>query len=306
MTALHLGPAALDVARGPETRLYVLLGDPVAHSWSPRMHNAALRALQLDAVYVACAIPAVALPAAMVDLRAHARAGIIGGANVTIPHKQAIAGALDHLDAVATLCGAVNTVCCEREGDGDIVLRGTNTDVGGLQQALADAGVTLTAARVVVLGAGGMARAVVAAAFTAGATEVRIAARKLPRAQDVLDSVAAHWRGVLPAMACVPWAAAADALAGADVLVQATPLGLHSGDALPCALDAAPPALFVQDAVYGRDATPLVRAARARGLRAADGRGQLVHQAAAALTAWTGRVAPVDVMQRSLDDAPAR
>jgi shikimate dehydrogenase len=298
---LRLGPATIEVACGPATRLYVLLGDPVAHSWSPRMQTAALGALGLDAVYVACAVTAADLGAAVADLRRHAAHGRIGGANVTVPHKQNVVRHVDALDAVSELCGAVNTLCVEPRDDGSVMLRGANTDVPGLQRALAEQGVALAGRRVVVLGAGGTARAAVAAAFTAGAALVRVAARAVPRAQDLLDDLASRWRGPLPALACADWPAAAAWLADTDVLVHATPLGLRAGDPLPCALDAASPALFVQDCVYGRGATPLVRAARLRGLRAADGRAQLVHQGAAALTLWTGRVAPMDVMRTSLE-----
>jgi shikimate dehydrogenase len=146
-----------------------------------------------------------------------------------------------------------------------------------------------------------MARAAVAAAFGAGASVVRVAARDVGRGRDLLDELAARWRGRLPALACSGLAAAGETLADCDVLVHATPLGLHAGDPLPCGLDAAPPALFVQDTVYARAPTPLVAAARARGLRAADGRSLLVHQGAAASTLWTGRVAPVDVMRASFE-----
>jgi shikimate dehydrogenase len=302
MNELWLGPAPLAVERGPATRLYVLLGDPVEHSWSPRLHDAAFHATGLDARYLACAIPAAALPQAVADLRRHAAAGVVAGANVTIPHKRAMAQRVDTADAVAELCGAVNTVCIRRHGDG-VALHGLNTDAGGLQQALSAAGVELAGSRLVVLGAGGMARAAVAAACMAGAAEIRIAARSVPQAQDIFDAIAARWPGALPAMACVPWAGAAQALAGADIAVHATPLGLNPGDALPCTFDHAPAALFVQDTVYGRGTTAWVRAAQAHGLRAADGREVLLQQAAAAFTAWTERVAPLAAMRASL---PAR
>jgi shikimate dehydrogenase len=249
-------------------------------------------------------VPAAGLSAAIADLRRHAAAGRIAGANVTVPHKQAVLALVDTADAVAQGCGAVNTLCIDRSADGSTLLRGLNTDVAGLQRALAESGVALAGSRVVILGAGGMARAAVAAAFAAGAALVRVAARSLPRAQDLLDALAARWPGSLPQLACAAWDDAENWLADTDVLVHATPLGLHAGDALPCSLAQAQPALFVQDCVYGRDDTPLVRAARARGLRAADGRGPLVHQGAAALTAWTGCVAPVDVMRRSLEFEP--
>lgn len=299
MSVLRFGPATLEVATGPATLVYILFGEPVAHSWSPRLQGAAFAAVGQDAVYVACAVPPSGLAAAFDDLRRHAADGRIGGANITVPHKRAVFDLVDHCDAVAEWCGAVNTICIEGTGSASVQLHGLNTDVLGLTEALRVSGATLAAQRVMVLGTGGMARAAVVAAFQEGAATVRVVSRSLPRAQELLDAVAERFRGRLPQLACAGWDDVESLLADADVLVHATPLGLHATDASPCRFDQATSALFVQDSVYGEQATPLVRAARARGLRACDGRLPLVYQAAAAFTAWTGRVAPVDIMRRS-------
>lgn len=300
MTAeLRLGPLVVQVDGGPLTRVFVLFGDPVTHSRSPRLQNAAFRALGLNATYVACAVPGAALQAVFADLRAAAGAGYIGGANVTVPHKQAVLPFLDGLDSTAALAGAVNTIRVASRTDG-VELRGDNTDVEGLVRALAEQGVGLAGARLVVVGAGGMARAAVVAAFRAGALEVRVCSRDPLRAQDLLDTLSMAWTGRVPALACGGLETGSAWLADADLLVHATPLGLHAGDPAALLLDRAQPGLFVYDAVYGAATTPLVRAAAARGLRAVDGRTLLLHQGAAAFTLWTGLDAPLDAMRSAL------
>jgi shikimate dehydrogenase len=144
-----------------------------------------------------------------------------------------------------------------------------------------------------------MARAAVAAALAAGAAEVRVAGRDLGRAQELLDAIAGRWHQRLPYLACVGFDDAASLLRRTDILVQATTLGLQSKDPQPVSLEPASPSLAVLDAVYAAGGTPLVRDAQARGLRAADGRGLLAHQGAAAFALWTGLPAPVETMQRA-------
>ncbi len=297
-TELRLGPLAVEIDGHPSTRVYLLLGDPVAHSRSPRMQNAAFRAVGLDATYAACAVPPAALQAVCDDLRR--AAGRIGGANVTVPHKQAILPFLDGLDSTAALAGAVNTIRVVA-GPHHSELHGGNTDVEGLGRALAEFGVTLARARLVVVGAGGMARAAVVAAFRAGALEVRVCNRDPLRAQDLLDAVSTAWTSRLPALACGGLDAAPSWLADADLLVHATSLGLHPGDPTAFSLANAHPDLFVYDTVYGATTTPLVQEATARGLGAADGRTLLLHQGAASFTLWTGLEAPLAAMRAALD-----
>lgn len=298
-SALRIGATVVPLPPGPDARVYALVGDPVAHSWSPRMQQAALDALGLPGVYVACRVQAAELGGVCGDLRALAAANRLGGVNVTVPHKMAVVPWLDGCDDIARVAGAVNTIGVRRH-DGAAVLHGFNTDSEGLGRALAEAGSGLRGARVVILGAGGMSRAAVTAACRDGAAEVFVAARHEPRAQDLLDAVAAAWRGALPAFGCGSFVAAAARLATADVLVHATPLGLHAGDAVAVELDRASTSLLVCDTVYGSSPTPLVRAAQARGLRAVDGRTLLLHQGALAFALWTGREAPLGVMRAAL------
>lgn len=300
--SIQLAATPVTYAGDATTRVYVLLGHPVAHSRSPVMQTAALRAAGANAVYVACDVRPEELHEALRRLRVAAADGRIAGANVTVPHKQAVLSALEDLDPPARLAGAVNTLVITTFGSGAAVaLRGANTDVAAVASALADLGRTLGGARLVVLGAGGMARATVAAALQAGAAEVCVCSRDPSHAQALLDGVTAGWRGRLPRLACAALDVGTHAsLAGADVLVHATPLGLHAGDPLPIDLGGAPPHLVVLDTVYGEAPTPLVRSAQARGLRASDGLGLLAYQGAAAFALWTGLAPPLAVMRQAL------
>jgi shikimate dehydrogenase len=292
---IDLGARRVEYAGTPATRLYVLIGDPVVHSLSPVMQAAAFRAAGLDAAYVACRVPAAELGNTFAALR---RSAEFGGGNVTVPHKRAALEHLDALDAIALLSGAANTIVPRRDASGAVVLHGANTDAIGLVPALSEIGAHLAGARLLVLGAGGMARAAVAAGFEHGAQEIRVAARDPLGAQEMLDAMSRTWRGREPHLACLSLADAAAALPGADVLVQATSLG--RGGETVIGLETAPPALCILDAVYAPGGTPLVQAARARGLAAADGLSLLAHQGAASFTLWTGVPAPLAAMRSAL------
>ena len=296
---LRVGARHLEYAGTVDTQVFLILGHPVAHSWSPVFQSAALRALGLDAVYLAADIAPAALPAALADLRTATVSGRLGGANVTVPHKRAVLPFLDELDDDARQTGAVNTIVCTPAAGR--LWTGANTDVEGLRRSLDDAGVSLGSRPVVVVGAGGMARAAVAAAVRAGAPEVRVAARDARSATALWHEVAAASSGSLPRFVASGLdAAAARLLEGAGLLVQATSLGLGASDPSPLGLEAAPPDLFVFEAIYNPPETALLRAARARGLRCCNGLGMLVHQGAQALHRWTGADPPLAVMRRSV------
>jgi shikimate dehydrogenase len=234
--------------------LYLVLGDPVAHSRSPAIHARAFQLLGVDAVYAPCRVTDP--PAAMRALR------ILGvaGANVTIPHKQAVIPALDELDPAAERIGAVS--CIANRGG---VLRGYNTDRDGLLRALGK-----FAGRAVVLGAGGSARAVVDALKP----DVTIVNRTPARAEQL-----AREMGVK--------AGAMDAVSRADLVVNCTSVGM-TGEEMPVDPQALRGAV-VDLAYSAMGDTPLIRAARVRGLRAVDGIDVLVHQAIASLEIWLGR-----------------
>ena len=262
------------------THLAGVIGWPVRHSRSPLIHNAAYRATGLDWVYVALPVRPGDVPHALAGVRALG----IEGLSVTMPHKAAVAACVDVLDADAAALGAVNTV--RRDGDR---LVGGNTDGGGFVDSLLDEGVDPSGRRCVVLGAGGAARAVIRALALAGAASVVVVNRHPGRA-----ATAASLAGAVGAVGTV---GDPGVLAPADLVVQATPMGMGDDDTV--AIDPAPlPAhAVVADLVYHPLRTPLLVAAEQRGLRTVGGLGMLVHQAARQFHTWTGVDAPIDVMR---------
>jgi shikimate dehydrogenase len=259
------------------TRVVAVIGDPVEHSRSPAMHNAAFAALELDWVYVALHVPRGEGAAAV---RAVHVLGL-SGLNVTMPHKADAAAASEELTPAAAALGAVNTVVVD-DDDGKLI--GHSTDGDGFLRALGDEGVVVSDRRCLVLGAGGAARAVVHALGGAGA-DVTVAARR----DEAAHSAAALAPGGT--------AAALDDLPVEtfELVVNATPLGMH-GEAPPFDPGRLHAGQFVYDTVYPAE-TPLLTAARARGARAAGGLGMLVHQGALSFELWTGCTPPVDVMR---------
>jgi shikimate dehydrogenase len=260
-------------------KLAAVLGWPVGHSRSPALHNAAYRAVGVEAVYAALPVPPDRLGAALAGVRALGFLGV----NLTVPHKEAGLALCDDIDPVAARVGAVNTVVVT-----DGRLRGANTDVEGFARALAEAG-GAAAGPAVLLGAGGAARAVVAA--LAPDREVRIVARTPARAAG-LGTV-------------FPWTAEAlaQALAGAGLVVDCTPMALAPETDIPVEVDDLAADALVASLVYHREPA-LVARARARGLRVMDGAAMLVHQAALAFELMTGRRAPLEVMRAAMAYGP--
>jgi shikimate dehydrogenase len=266
------------------TRLAAVIGHPVRHSLSPALHNAAFAATGLDWAYLAFDVAEGHAPDALAAMRTFG----LGGLSVTMPHKAAVAAAVDECSPAAAALGAVN---CVVPRGGRLV--GENTDGGGFLDALLDVGsFSPEGRRCVVLGAGGAARAVVLALADAGAADVAVVNRTVARAE--VAAALAGRRGRT---------GTADEVADADLVVNATSLGMAgAGDgALPCDPARLGPGQVVVDLVYEPLDTPLLVAARARGAEARDGLGMLLHQAARAFTAWTGVPAPVGAM-----DAAAR
>lgn len=263
------------------TRLVGVVGDPIRHSMSPLLHNTAFRELGLDWVSVAFEVPAGGGAAVVAALAALG----IEGLSVTMPLKEEVAAAVDRCTPVAARLGAVNTLL---RRDGETV--GDSTDGDGFVAALAEDG-TLDplGRRCLVVGAGGAARAVVDALARAGAAEVAVLGR-------TPDRVAA---AVALAGAAGRVAVAAD-VAGADLVVNATPLGMGSSGPragqLPVDAARLHAGQVVADLVYHPLHTPLLAAAADRGAHPVDGLGMLVHQAALAVARWTGVEAPVAAM----------
>ncbi len=274
---------------GGATRLYAILGDPVAHSLSPAMQNAAFAACGVDAVYVPLHVRAAALAPAVEGLRA---AGVAGW-NVTVPHKEAMAALVDELAPRAHACGAVNTVLHTPRG-----LVGDNTDGAGFVAALREAGRTARGASVLLIGAGGSVRGIAHALLAAGCRRVAVANRTRTRADAVVAAlddmrVTAHDLDVITDRA---------ALARFSVIVNATATSLARDALPPLPFAATPPNALCCDLMYGKPSAFLRRAARA-GRATMDGLPMLLHQGALAFTAWTRRRAPLEVMRRALASA---
>jgi len=270
---------------GSRTRLAGIIGDPIRHSLSPTIHNAAFAAVGLDWIYLAFEVPRGAAGAAIDAVRALG----IDGLNVTMPHKADAAAAVDRLSPAAQVLGVVNTVV--RDGS---VLVGENTDGDGFINALRiDEGVDPAGMRCLVVGSGGAARSVVRALGVAGAAEVIVAARRAD---------AAHAVAALASVGRVGRVEEADSV---DLIVNATPIGMGEVvdlDALdlPVPADRLGAGQLVADLIYHPLVTPLVRAARERGAMAVNGIGMLVHQAAIAFRLWTGEDAPLEAMSAAV------
>jgi shikimate dehydrogenase len=272
-----------------KTKLLALIGQPVSHSLSPAMHNAAFAADGLDLVYVCLDVDPDDLPAAVKG----AAALKLRGFNVTMPHKRAMIPLVDELDEGARVSGAVNTVVIEGS-----MLRGYNTDGGGMVRACREAGIELSGQRVLLLGAGGAAAAIAVAFGGAGIGELHIANRSVKHAIELREKL----RGaIMQTVEVHPLGALEEAALEAEVIVNATSLGMKAGDPLPI------PAWYVQegravcDAVYRPGTqTPLVRLARERGTRVATGARMLLYQGVLAQKLWTGGEPNIDAMDRAI------
>jgi shikimate dehydrogenase len=259
------------------TELYGIMGNPVVHSLSPAMHNGAFGALGLNKVYLPFGVQDVAR--AMTGLRALG----IKGVSVTIPHKQAVMAHLDSLDPVAEKIGAVNTLVINNNA-----IHGANTDWLGANRALSEK-INLQGASVLLLGAGGSARAIGFGLLEAGAS-LTIASRTQEKGQDLAKLLGCSW---LPL-------AEADNIT-ADILVNATSLGMAPQQELsPIAREALANFQVVMDIVYAPLATRLLQEAGQAGCQTVNGLAMLLYQGAAQFELWTSLQAPVEVMRQSL------
>jgi shikimate dehydrogenase len=252
-----------------------LLGWPVAHSRSPVIHNHWLAHYGIPGRYVLFAVPPEKLDAAV---RGIAALGL-RGCNVTTPHKQAIFPLLDRVDDLARKIGAVNTVVVEEDGS----LTGFNNDGNGFIQSLRDADPNWQPASgpILVLGAGGAARAVVASLAAQGAKEIRVANRTLDKAEEIAAAVG-------PVVKVLRWDEREDALDGVALLANATSLGMAGKPPLAMPLARLPKHALVGDLIYIPPETPLLEAARLRGNVTVNGLGLLLNQARPAFNAWFG------------------
>jgi shikimate dehydrogenase len=277
------------------TKRIVLIGHPVAHSLSAAMQQAAFDKLGIDARYELWD----RAPMLLADTIAELRTDEFLGANVTIPHKERVAGLVDRLTEEAHTTGAVNTIT--REGR---KLVGHNTDVAGFKIALDRlVGRQKMPRQAVVLGAGGGARAVTYGLIREGFQRVIVFNRHLHRAEGMVKHFgrsAAHME-----LRAMPWheSIIESELAKTKLLVNATSVGLD-GDVSPIPAEILPADLLVLDLIYAR--TRLLRDAESAGCTVSDGEQMLLHQGAASFTLWTGQPAPLEIMGEALADARAK
>jgi shikimate dehydrogenase len=267
-----------------------LMGSPVLHSRSPKLHNYWLAQYKLAGTYLPLAIPAQRLRAA---LRALPALGF-SGCNLTIPHKEAALEIVDRVDPVARRIGAINCVVVAP----DESLEGQNHDAFGYIESIREAQPTwrADAGPIVVIGAGGGARAVLVSLIDQGAREIRLVNRTSARATALQRELG----GPIQAL---PWEDRDAALASAAMLVNTTSQGMVGAPPLELALDALPPRALVSDIVYIPRETPLLAAARKRGNPTVNGLGMLLHQARPAFHAWFGIMPEVTPELRAMIEA---
>jgi shikimate dehydrogenase len=266
--------------------LAAVVGSPVAHSLSPRLHGYWLQRYGLPGYYIP-------IDVAQGDLRAMLsllpRLGFVG-LNVTIPHKETVLGLADIVTDRAALIGAANTLIFRKDGK----IHADNTDVTGFLASLRQSAPGWNAADgpAAVFGAGGAARAVVAALIEAGAPEVRVANRTRNRAEALRADLGAR-------VTVFDWVQAGDMLEGATTVVNTTALGMEGKPELRVPLDALSRDALVTDLVYRPLVTPFLRTAAAMGCRTVDGLGMLLHQAVPGFERWFGRRPEVDAATRA-------
>lgn len=282
----------------PPIRLGVL-GDPVAHSLSPKMQNAALEKSGLEMRYARFEIAPSDLPGGLELLPGLGFVGV----NLTVPHKIAALVLVDETDETARQVGAINTIKVERGK-----LRGFNTDGKGFARAIREEfSVDLRDLRVLVFGAGGAARAIALECAKQNCERLVIANRDPQKANQLVESLRGLFAGpkVLGPVPRLQSIAADEAalrfqIANTDLLVNATPLGLNHGDAAPIPARLFAPHLMVYDTVYASGPTAFVSGAIEAGARAANGLSMLLHQGALAFEIWFDRAAPMEAMRKAL------
>jgi len=277
---------------GSKTKIFAVLGHPIGHTFSPAMHNAAMAALKLDALY--CALDVA--PENLISVLTAMRAMGLGGVNLTVPLKEVAFRGLTNLDPSAKRLGAVNTI--EFTADGIV---GHNTDGYGFLHAHEEAfGCSVKGEKVFVLGSGGAGRAVALMCGEAGAHAVTLADLELGRCQKVAAEIQAAFPACKVHVATVQtqWPAAVRA---ADLVVQATPIGMKAGDTALLQPDAFRAGQRLLDLIYWFPETVHMAVAKAGGATVANGLGMLLHQGARAFEIWTKQAAPVAAMREALE-----
>lgn len=274
-------------------KIYAVIGCPVSHSLSPVMHNAALKALGLDAEYIAVLVPKEELEAFTLDARKN-----LAGFNITVPHKNAVIPFLDEISRDAELSGSVNTVTVS-----DGKLSGVSTDGYGLEAALAESfRYVIRDSSVTFIGCGGVVKALTFHFALHGIRKIHL----LNRTLDTAEKLAATLKEEFPLLSVETASISDDEKVGtflndSRLAVQCTSLGLKPEDPSPIRPELLPRDIFFYDTIYKR--TKLYAYAEEHGIPAASGLSMLLHQGAKSLSIWTGLEAPVEVMRKALLDA---
>jgi shikimate dehydrogenase len=276
-----------------KTRLLGVIGDPIGHSLSPIMHNAALTAMGLDWVYLPFPITPLNLATAIAGFEAIG----LQGFSITIPHKQAIMPLLSEIAPVAKAVGAVNTVWRTDAG-----WHGTNTDIEGFLAPLRSHARDWAKMTVIILGNGGAARAVVAGCAQLGCAAIHVVGRDI----DKLHAFAQSWQTSPDVIKLTvhPWDQLSELLPQAGLVVNTTPIGMHpNGHQSPLTAvegELLTAEMIVYDLIYTPNPTVFLQQAQAQGAVAIDGLEMLIQQGAAALQIWTQQTVPIDVMRQAL------
>lgn len=290
-----------EVSRELDTPIRLgVFGDPVAHSLSPRMQNAALRALEINIHYAPFHIRANELRSALHFLRELDFVGV----NLTVPHKIAALKQIDLADESAIHCGSVNTVRLERNK-----LIGTNTDAEGFSRAVrSEFSIDLRDLRVMILGAGGgTGHAIAWQCALENCERLVLVNRTLEKANAIVERLRGFFiqprvLGPVARLEAVPWEETAirAQLADIDIIVNATPLGMNPSDPAPIPARLIAPHQIAFDCVYGSSKTALLRAAEEAGARGANGLSMLLNQGALSFSAWFNREAPIEAMRSAI------
>ncbi|MFK5927031.1 MAG: shikimate dehydrogenase [Desulfuromusa sp.] len=275
-----------------KSKVYGILGDPVAHSLSPLMHNQAFLDYHIDAVYVPFHVSPTHLSAAVRGLHALNVAGV----NVTIPHKEAILPFLDQLDPTAQLIGAVNTVV---KTDGALI--GYNTDASGFMRAVQqELNFLPEGQNILLLGAGGACRAAAVALASAGVKSIIIANRQLARAEKLINDLMPYFKSIQFSAVNYNDNNYLEALSAADLIVNTTSVGLKGEKLNFLPLEHIKGSALIYDMIYSLSETPLIRSARSVGILCANGLGMLAAQGEDAFFLWTGIRLPAGFMRKVL------
>lgn len=264
-------------------KLAAVIGHPIAHSRSPRLHGHWLERHRINGQYVPLDIAPQDFAYALALLP---RMGFVG-ANVTLPHKHAALDVAEHVSPLARRIGAANTLVFGPNG-----IEADNTDAAGFRDNILDAAPTWTPRHVALIGAGGASRAVIVALLDQGCRDIRLSNRSMDRAHALANEFG-------PAVNVIPWHHRAAMLAECDTLVNATALGMSGQPPLELPLDDLPRTAIVNDLVYSPLETALLASARARGNLPVDGLGMLLHQAAPGFARWFGTMPKVDAALRA-------